>query len=106
MGLVTGKGLASLIREKFGIGWTTFVMVVLFVANTGTIAAEFAGIGASMEILNVPRIFSIPIATVFIYLLVTRGGFKALERTFLGLSIFYFAYLISATIVHPIGEQQ
>jgi len=101
MGLVTGKGLASLIREKFGIGWTTFVMVVLFVANTGTIAAEFAGIGASMEILNVPRIFSIPIATVFIYLLVTRGGFKALERTFLGLSIFYFAYLISATIVHP-----
>ena len=67
MGLVTGKGLASLIREKFGIGWTTFVMAVLFIGNTGVIAAEFAGIGASLEILNVPRFISIPVATVFIY---------------------------------------
>jgi len=101
MGLVTGKGLASLIREKFGIGWTTFIMIVLFVANTGTIAAEFAGIGASLEILNIPRFFSIPIATVFIYLLVTKGGFKTLERLFLAISVFYFAYLISAILVHP-----
>ncbi|OGH04046.1 MAG: Mn transporter [Candidatus Levybacteria bacterium RBG_16_35_11] len=101
MGLVTGKGLASLIREKFGIGWTTFVMAVLFIGNTGVIAAEFAGIGASLEILNVPRFISIPVATVFIYFLVTRGGFKMLERVFLGLSFFYFAYLISAVVVHP-----
>jgi Mn2+/Fe2+ NRAMP family transporter len=47
MGLVTGKGLASLIREKFGIRWTTFVMACLFISNIGTIAAEFAGIAAA-----------------------------------------------------------
>src|SRR5579871_3269762 len=29
MGLVTGKGLASLIREKFGIRWTAFIMFIL-----------------------------------------------------------------------------
>lgn len=101
MGLVTGKGLASLIREKFGIGWTTFIMAVLFIGNTGVIAAEFAGIGASLEILNVPRFISIPAATIFIYFLVTRGGFKTLERTFLILSFFYIAYIISAIIVRP-----
>jgi len=101
MGLVTGKGLASLIREKFGIGWTSFVMVILFIANIGTLAAEFAGIGASLEIFNVPRVISIPIAAVLIYILVTRGGFKTLERVFLGLSFFFFAYVFSAIIVHP-----
>src|SRR5947209_6704967 len=62
MGLVTGKGLASLIREKFGLAWTTFIMAVLLVANLGTIAAEFAGVAASFEILHVSRYLSIPIA--------------------------------------------
>src|SRR3989344_2522088 len=33
MGLVTGKGLGALIREKFGIRWTAFIMAVLFAAN-------------------------------------------------------------------------
>src|SRR3990167_6037492 len=50
MGLVTGKGLGALIREKFGVKWTAFVMIILFFANLGTIAAEFAGVAASLEI--------------------------------------------------------
>src|SRR5207302_8757498 len=33
MGLATGKGLASLIREKFGIRWTAWIMLVLLIAN-------------------------------------------------------------------------
>jgi len=101
MGLVTGKGLASLIREKFGIRWTTFVMAVLFIANMGTIAAEFAGIAASLEIFNIPRILSIPIAVILIFLLVTKGSFKRLERIFLLISFFYVAYALSAIIIHP-----
>lgn len=101
MGLVTGKGLGSLIREKFGIRWTTFVMTILFIANMGTIAAEFAGIGASLEIFHIPRFFSVPIAAIGIYLLVTKGSFKKLERLFLLISFFYIAYVLSAVIVHP-----
>lgn len=101
MGLVTGKGLASLIREKFGIGWTAFIMLILFVANMGTIAAEFAGVAASMDIFHIPRYFSIPVAAFLIYLLVTRGGFKTLERVFLLLSFFYISYIVSAVIVRP-----
>lgn len=101
MGLVTGKGLASLIREKFGIRWTTFVMAVLFIANMGTIAAEFAGIAAALEIFSIPRIASIPIAVILIFLLVTKGSFKRLERIFLLISFFYIAYALSAIIIHP-----
>jgi Mn2+/Fe2+ NRAMP family transporter len=100
MGLVTGKGLASLIREKFGIRWTTFVMVCLFIANMGTIAAEFAGIAGALEIFNIPRIITVPIAGIFIYLLVTRWNFKRLERIFLLVSFFYLAYILSALNMH------
>lgn len=101
MGLVTGKGLASLIREKFGIRWTAFTMLCLFIANMGTIAAEFAGIAAAMGIFNIPKFISVPIAIVLIFLLVTRGSFGKLEKLFLLLSFFYVAYILSAIIVHP-----
>lgn len=101
MGLVTGKGLGSLIREKFGIKWTAFVMVILFVANMGTIAAEFAGIAASMEIFNVPRLISVPIAAILIFIVVTKGNFKKLERLFLLISFFYLAYVLSAINIKP-----
>ena len=101
MGLVTGKGFASLIREKFGIRWTTFIMAVLFIANMGTIAAEFAGIAGALGIFNIPRLVSIPIAVVFIFFLVTKGSYGKLERIFLAVSFFYVAYILSAVIIHP-----
>ena len=101
MGLVTGKGLGSLIREKFGIKWTVFIMVILFVANTGTIAANFAGIAASMEIFNIQRLISVPVAAILIFLVVTKGNFKKLERLFLLISFFYFAYILSAINIKP-----
>ncbi len=104
MGLVTGKGLASLIREKFGINWTVFIMIVLFIANMGTVAAEFAGIAGALEIFNIPRIVSVGIAIIAIYFLVTKGNFKRLERIFLTVSFFYVAYILSAVIIHPNWE--
>ena len=101
MGLATGKGLASLIREKFGIKWTAWIMLVLLVANLGTIAAEFAGIAASMEIFHIPPILSVLTAALIIFFIVTRGSFKNLERIFLVTSAFYLVYIVSAVLAHP-----
>lgn len=101
MGLVTGKGLASLIREKFGIRWTTCIMAVLLIANIGTIAAEFAGIAAALEILAIPRFLSVSVAAILIFILVTRWNFKNLERIFLFTSAFYVVYVISAVLARP-----
>lgn len=101
MGIVTGKGLASLIREKFGLKWTAFIMVVLLTANIGVIAAEFAGVAASLEIFNIPRFISVPISAALIYLLVIKGDFKFLEKIFLASSFFYIVYIISAFLAKP-----
>lgn len=101
MGLVTGKGLASLIREKFGIRWTTFVMACLFISNIGTISAEFAGVAAALSIFNISKFIAVPAAIIFVFLLVTKGNFKRLERLFLLMSVFYACYIISALLAHP-----
>src|SRR5664279_1567367 len=101
MGLATGKGLASLIREKFGIRWTTFIMAVLLIANIGTIAAEFAGIAAGFEVFGLNKFISVPIAAILIFMLVVKGSFKRLERIFLVASAFYIVYIFSAFLAHP-----
>lgn len=101
MGLITGKGLASLIREKFGIRWTTVIMIVLLLANIGTIAAEFAGIAAALEIFHVNKFISVTIAAIGIYTLMLKGNFKRLEKVFLVASAFYLVYIISASLAHP-----
>jgi len=101
LALATGKGLASLIREKFGIRWTTFIMGILLIANLGTIAAEFAGIAAAFEIFHIGKVFSVLMMAFLIYLFILKGSFKKLERIFLIASFFYLVYIISAVLSHP-----
>ena len=101
MGVVTGQGLADLIREQFGVRWTAFIMLALLVANTGVIISEFVGIAQASELLGVPRYFSIPLAAGLIWWLVVRGSQKRVERVFLLMSLVFFSYVISAFVSRP-----
>jgi NRAMP (natural resistance-associated macrophage protein)-like metal ion transporter len=101
MAIVTGKGLSDLIRENFGLKWTVFAMAVLLVANFFTCLAEFAGIASSLEIFNLSRYFTIPIITLFIWLVVVQGSYKFVEKIFLGISFILFTYVISGFMAKP-----
>ncbi len=104
-GAVTGKGLAALIRERYGVRWTLFAMICTLVANLGTTVAEFAGIAAAGEIFGVPRWLSVPLAGVLVWLLVVRWSFRSVEKVFLILSAVYIAYPLSGLVVGaPWGE--
>src|SRR5512139_26410 len=46
MGVVTGKGLSDLIREKFGAKTTFYLMIALFLTNMGNTISEFAGVAS------------------------------------------------------------
>ncbi len=101
MGVVTGQGLADLIREQFGVRWTAFVMFALLIANTGVIISEFVGIAQASELLGVSRYIAIPIVGALIWWLVVKGSQKSVERVFLAMSLVFFAYVISAFLSKP-----
>ena len=101
MGAVTGKGLSDLIRERFGVRWTAFIMLALLVANGGVTVSEFVGIAASMELLGVARYVSVPIAAIAIWWLVVKGTYRRVERVFLAMSLVFLAYVVSAFLAHP-----
>jgi NRAMP (natural resistance-associated macrophage protein)-like metal ion transporter len=105
MGAATGKGLAALIRERYGVRWTLFAMVCTLAANLATTVAEFAGVAAAGELFGIPRWVSVPLAAVLVWTLVVRGSFRAVEKAFLVLSAVYIAYPLSGIVVGaPWGE--
>jgi Mn2+/Fe2+ NRAMP family transporter len=101
MGAVTGKGLSDLIREEFGLRITFLMMLALGVTNFGNIVAEFAGVASSLELFNIPKFVSVPIAAVLVWLLVVKGTYKSVEKIFLIASLFYVAYIGAAVLARP-----
>src|SRR5512138_3343630 len=61
MGTVTGKGLADLIREEFGLRVTFLLMMVVLFTNLGNAAANFAGLASALEVFGISRYVSVPL---------------------------------------------
>src|SRR5712691_8643360 len=105
MGAVTGKGLAELIREQYGVRWSAFATVSVLIANLGICISEFVGIGAALSLAHVPKYASIPVAALFVWLLLVRGSYKLAERIFVLMTIPFFAYPIAAILARPHWDQ-
>jgi NRAMP (natural resistance-associated macrophage protein)-like metal ion transporter len=101
MGAVTGKGLADLIRERFGVRWTALVMLALLVANAGVTVSEFVGIAAATELFGASRFVTVPMAAIAIWWLVVKGSYKKVERAFLLMSLVFLGYIVSAFLSKP-----
>lgn len=104
LGVITGKGLADLIRETLGVRMTTLILGVLLIANLANTVSEFAGVAAGMEIFSVSKFISVPICALGVWLLIVMGNYKIVERVFLIASALYIAYIVSGCLAHPSWE--
>lgn len=101
MGVVTGKGLSDLIRERFGVRITFYLLLAILLTNFGNVIAEFAGVASSLGIINVPKYVSVPLAAFVVWLLVVKGTYRSVEKVFLYACLFYVAYIISGFLAKP-----
>ena len=101
LGVVTGQGLSDLIRDRFGVRWTAFAMVVLLVANVANTVAEFSGAAAALEIFGISRYIAVPIVAVAIWALVILASYRTVERVFLSVIVVFLAYIASAVLAEP-----
>jgi NRAMP (natural resistance-associated macrophage protein)-like metal ion transporter len=101
-GVVTGKGLMTLLRERRGPLTAHFVVAALVIANFGTLCAEFAGLAAGVHLLTgLGRGIAIPVAAVGVGLLVLRGSFHRVEHVLLALSAIFVTYIAAGFLAHP-----
>ena len=101
MGIVTGKGLADLIRENAGVKITFFIFIGLLLADIGNTTTEFAGVAGSMEVFGISKYISVPIVGFMIWILVVKGTYKIAERIFLIFSVSLLMYVVSAIMAKP-----
>jgi Mn2+/Fe2+ NRAMP family transporter len=101
LGVVTGKGLADLIRERLGVRLTALIIAIFLFANLANTVSEFAGVAASMEIFGVTKYLSVPIAAVIVWLLIVKANYKWVERIFLVASAIFLAYIVSGVMARP-----
>jgi NRAMP (natural resistance-associated macrophage protein)-like metal ion transporter len=106
MGAVTGKGLADLIRERFGVKTTFYVLLVFVLGDLGNTASEFAGVAWTAPIFQqyVPWLSTTLLvvgAAVFVFTMVTRGNYRVVEKVFFFFCAIYLSYVAAGIIVHP-----
>jgi Mn2+/Fe2+ NRAMP family transporter len=105
MGVVTGKGLSDLIREKFGAKITFYLMLGMFLTNMGNVISEFAGVAAGMEVFGVDKFISVPLSAFLVWWMVVKGTYRFVEKVFLVACVFYISYIITGIIVKPDWEE-
>src|SRR5215472_6721035 len=101
MGAVTGKGLAELVREQYGVRWSTVSTLSVLVANLGICISEFVGIGAALSLAGIPTYMSVPVAGVLVWVVVVRGSYRVAERIFVLMALPFFAYPAAAILARP-----
>jgi NRAMP (natural resistance-associated macrophage protein)-like metal ion transporter len=101
MGAVTGKGLADLIRERFGVRWTALIMLSLLIANAGVTVSEFVGIAAAADLFGISRYIVVPLAAILVWWLVAKGSYQKVEKAFLLMSLVFLGYIVSAFLSRP-----
>jgi NRAMP (natural resistance-associated macrophage protein)-like metal ion transporter len=87
MGVVTGKGLAELVREEYGIRWSVLATSAVLIANLGICISDFVGAGAALGLAGIPPQASVPLLALGIWLVIVRGSYRSAERIFIAFTI-------------------
>jgi Mn2+/Fe2+ NRAMP family transporter len=102
--LVTRRGLADLIREKYGVRVSLFIFLALVIANLGSITVNLSAVKTIVHMFNIPdRITPLLVIgmVIFSFIMITRGKYRLTQNIMLLVSLFYLAYIISAFKAKP-----
>ena len=101
MGIVTGKGLADLIRENTGVKITFFIFIFLLGADILNTMTEFSGVAGSMQIFHVSKYISVPLVAFGVWIMVVKGSYRSAEKVFLFFSLCLLVYVVAAVLGKP-----
>jgi len=102
LGLVSGQGLAGVIRARYPrwVLWGSCLLLV--VANIFNIGADLGGMANAMQMVTgVRAYFWTPTFAALIIVLLFWTSYRQIVRVFKWLTLVLFAYVIAAFLAHP-----
>jgi NRAMP (natural resistance-associated macrophage protein)-like metal ion transporter len=103
IGLVTGKGIASVVRDHYSRRALLIAVTLLFLANTINIGADLGAMAASTRLL-VPAVPYYPLLAAFalgVVVLEVFVPYRQYARGLKVLSLTLFAYVVAGFAIHP-----
>ena len=102
LGMVTGCGLASVIRTRYPRWVLWFACSLVIVANVFNIGADLGGMADGMQMITgIPSYFWTPLFALLIMALLSWTSYRTMARVFKWLTMVLFAYVITAFLAHP-----
>lgn len=102
IGLVTGEGLAGVIRRRYP-RWVLWAACVLLVtANTVNIGADLGGMANVSEMVTgIKSIYWTPVYAVLIGSFLVRWSYSLLARIFKWMALILLSYILAAFLAKP-----
>jgi len=102
LGMVTGRGLAGVIRRRYPRPVLLGACVLLAVANVINIGADLGGMAEVSELVTgVKAIVWTPVYTGLIVSLLLWSSYRTIARIFKWLTLVLFAYVLAAFLARP-----
>ena len=102
LGMVTGCGLASVIRTRYPRWVLWFACGLVIVANVFNIGADLGGMADAMQMITgIPAYFWTPFFAALITGLLFWTSYRTMARVFKWLTLVLLAYVITAFLAHP-----
>ena len=99
--IITRRGLADLIREKYGARAALFMFGALLIANIGTLVTELSAVKTTSAIFNISPVPAVIAIVLVSFIVITRGNYKFTQNIMLLACLFFLAYIFSAFKAQP-----
>lgn len=99
--VITRRGLADLIREKYGVRAAVFMFAALLIANIGTLVTELSAVKTTSAIFNISPTPAVIAIVLVSFVVITRGNYKLTQNIMLVACLFFLAYIFSAFKASP-----
>jgi Mn2+/Fe2+ NRAMP family transporter len=99
--IITRRGLADLIRERYGVRTSLFMFGTLLFANIGTLITELSAVKTTSTMFGIPSTPAVIVIVIFAFVLITRGNYKITQSIMLVACGFFLVYIFSAIKAKP-----
>ena len=102
VGMVSGQGLAGVLRDRYPRAVLYAAVLLLFGANTINVGADLGAIADAVHLLvGIPAIWLVVPVAAAILLVQVFGSYRLIARVFKWLTLALVAYVAVAVVVHP-----
>ena len=102
LGLVSGQGLAGVLRRRYPTTVLVGACALLAIANTVNIGADLGGMAESMQMMTgITPFFWLPLFAGLIVTMLIWSRYRHIARVFKWLTLVLFAYVAAAFMSHP-----